>query len=48
MAKTQNQSVVIVHVGINFHYIILADADVAMLSIMLLEYQSSHWVEKLE
>jgi hypothetical protein len=41
MARRQNQSAAIVHADINFHYIILAGANVATLSIMLQDYHYS-------
>jgi hypothetical protein len=41
MGKRQNQYAAIVDAITNFHYIILADANVAILSIMLLVYQFS-------
>ena len=40
--RKQSQSVAIVHADINFHYIILVDANVVMLSIMLQWYQFHH------
>jgi hypothetical protein len=48
MDRKQNQSVAIAPVDINFHYIILADVNVEMLSIMQLVYQFNHGAEKLE